>query len=342
MEIGVFCDNCESVWSLRDVEQYFQENEDLLDIMNKCYDTIDEVISLDCSKLISHTLHLTMPCLFCEYDIEGITAEVTAEAEWDNHLDDERMPEFLGFTSIYHFSISSQFIVPIDISDQVECGKKSLIIVCKSKMYQGFCYIGLEPGESCLYRPIYRDQPKTCCWPQNKEMVVGVCYEFEEVYSLPNTILPHYNEDILVTESVKLGEFNTGKMYEYLLPLAETNLFDIFPQEHIGWFKNGGAYVREGTNCRSVGVLKIDDLSRIKFDSATKTSKEFLKITVSDNKSVNLRWTSTERLSNKSDMVLQSPEKAFLVIIGLGRGFNGNGKWETNRCSLLAVNMILK
>ena len=341
MEVGVFCDNCESVWSIRDVEQHFRENDKLLDIMNECYDTIDEVIALDCSSPNTHTLHLNMPCLFCEDTIEGITAEVTAEAHWDAHLDDERMPEFLGFTNIYYLGISTQFPVLIDdISDQVECGKKSLIIVCKTKMYEGFCYIGLEPDEPCLYRPIYRDQPKTCCWPQNKDMEVGVCYEFEEAYSLPNTILPHCNDDILVRESVKLREFNTGELYDNLLPVAETSLFDIFPQEHIAWFKNGGAYVPEGTNCPSVGVLKIDDLSGIDF--TTKTSKDFMKITVSDNTSVNLPWTSTEPLSKKRDMVLESPEKEPLVIIGLGRGFNGNGKWKTNRCSLLAVNMILK
>ena len=342
MEEGVFCDNCGSVWSLRDVEQYFQERDDILDIMNECYDTIIEIIALDCSPLISHTLDLTMPCLFCEREIEGITAEVTAEAEWDSHFDDEKMPEFLGFTGIDHLSIFSQSPMPIDTSDQVEFGKLNLIIVCKTKMNKGFCYIGLEPDEPCLYRPIYRKQPKTCCWPQNKEMMVGVCYEFEEVFRLPKTELPHCNEDILVRESVKLGDFDTGQIYENLLPLAETSLFDIFPQEHIGWFKNGGAYVHEGTDCPSVGVLKIDDLSDIEFDSATKTSKELLKITVSDNTSVNLRWTSTEPLSSKRDMVLQSPEKELLVIIGLGRGFNGNGKWETNRCSLLAVNMILQ
>ena len=140
--------------------------------MNECFDIIDEVISLNCSSLITHTLDLTMACLFCEDTIEGITADVTAEADWDDHLDDERMPEFLGFTSICHFSISSQFPVSIDISDPTECAKKSLIIVCRTKVNQGFCYIRLELDELGLYRPILCEQPSTCCWPQNKEMVL--------------------------------------------------------------------------------------------------------------------------------------------------------------------------
>ena len=80
-------------------------------------------------------------------------------------------------------------------------------------------------------------------------------------------------------ESVKLGEFNTGRICKNLLPLTKTSLFDIFPKEHIGWFKNGGAYEPEGTNYPSVGVLMIYDQSGVEVDSAAKTLREFLKIT---------------------------------------------------------------
>ena len=70
MDVVVYFGNCESVWNLRDVEQYVQENVALLDIMDECFDITDEDISLNCSSLITHTLDLTMVCLFCEDAIE--------------------------------------------------------------------------------------------------------------------------------------------------------------------------------------------------------------------------------------------------------------------------------
>ena len=70
--------------------------------MNESSDNMDEIIALDtdCS-IISHTLSCEMECPHCQQLILDIEVEVAAYAEWDNHLNDERMPQFLGFARIH-------------------------------------------------------------------------------------------------------------------------------------------------------------------------------------------------------------------------------------------------
>ena len=338
--MAAFCKSCESICSVKDVEERMEGTyKNVLHAMNESSDNMDEIIALDtdCS-IISHTLSCDMECPHCQQPILDIEVEVAAYAEWDNHLNDERMPQFLGFARIHQVSVLNKLdsiLERIDVRNLIEIEEKSLIIICKSKMNGGFCYIGYSTDEGCLYRPMYRENPGKCCWPQEKDMALGTCYQFKKVYRSARTYLPHSNNDLLVSEIFQRNDFNCGELYELLLPLAKTSLSEIFGFG-IGFYKNGGPYVNEGTDCQSVGILMIE--SRIEFEFLPKPR---LRIMASDTRSINLPWTSTENLIGKRDKILQREGNKPLVVISLARGFNSDGTWQQNRCTLLAVNMIL-
>ena len=339
--MAAFCKSCESVWSVKDVEERMEGSyKSLLHAMNQSSDNMDEVIALDnTSSIISHTLSCEIECPHCQQPIQDIKVEVAADAVWDNHLNDERMPQFVGFARILQVYVLNKLdsvFERVDIRKLIEVEEKSLIIICKSKMNGGFCYIGFSTDEDRLYRPIYRENPGTCCWPQEKEMATGTCYQFKKVYRLARTYLPHSNNDLLVSEIFQRNDFSCGELYELLLPLAKRSLNGIFPEGCIGFYKNGGSYVNEGTDCQSIGILMIE--SEIKYEFSP---KQRLRIMDSDSRSINLPWTSTENLTEKRDKILQRQGNKPLVVISVARGFNGNGTWEQNRCTLLAVNMIL-
>ena len=346
----VFCDICGVVFCSEEIEKHFKDNEQyVLDVMNEYHEDADEVGCLSVlSDPICHTVGLTMECPHCENLIGGITAQVSAYAEWDDYLNEEKKPHFLGFVEIDEVSIiHDSFAIPINIDNLSEGEKKSLIIICKTRIYNGFCYIGFSPNDRCLFRPIYCKEPGIYFWPPDKSLTVGALYEFDQACHVRKTNLPHSNEDLVtkdILEDSYMQENIIGKLYDILLPLAVRNLTDLFPQEYIGWYGNGGAYVYDGTNCPSVGVVMIDELSKLEFiqrQNNQKTFRKCLRITDRNNISFNLPWTSTEPLFEKRKLVENNRDRDPLVIIGLARGWDGNGKWEAKRCTLIALNLFL-
>ena len=346
----VFCDICGVVFCSEEIEKHFKDNEQyVLDVMNEYHEDGDEVGCLSVlSDPICHTVGLTMECPHCENLIGGITAQVSAYAEWDDYLNEEKKPHFLGFVEIDEVSIiHDSFAIPINIDNLSEGEKKSLIIICKTRIYNGFCYIGFSPNDRCLFRPIYCKEPGIYFWPPDKSLTVGALYEFDQACHVRKTNLPHSNEDLVtkdILEDSYMQENIIGKLYDILLPLAVRNLTDLFPQEYIGWYGNGGAYVYDGTNCPSVGVVMIDELSKLEFiqrQNNQNTFRKCLRITDRNNISFNLPWTSTEPLFEKRKLVENNRDRDPLVIIGLARGWDGNGKWKAKRCTLIALNMFL-
>ena len=247
----VFCDICGVVFCSEEIEKHFKGNEQyVLDVMNECHEDADEVGCLSVlSDPICHTIGLTMECPHCENLIGGITAQVSAYAEWDDYLNEEKKPHFLGFVEIDEVSIMhDSFPIPININNLSEGEKKSLIIICKTRIYNGFCYIGFSPNDRCLFRPIYCKEPGIYFWPPDKSLTVGALYEFDQACHVCKTNLPHSNEDLVTKdifpkEDSYMQENIIGKLYDILLPLAVRSLTDLFPQEYIGWYGNGGAYV---------------------------------------------------------------------------------------------------
>ena len=346
----VFCDICGVVFCSEEIEKHFKDNEQyVLDVMNEYHEDGDEVGCLSVlSDPICHTVGLTMECPHCENLIGGITAQVSAYAEWDDYLNEEKKPHFLGFVEIDEVSIiHDSFAIPINIDNLSEGEKKSLIIICKTRIYNGFCYIGFSPNDRCLFRPIYCKEPGIYFWPPDKSLTVGALYEFDQACHVRKTNLPHSNEDLVtkdILEDSYMQENIIGKLYDILLPLAVRSLTDLFPQEYIGWYGNGGAYVYDGTNCPSVGVVMIDELSKLEFiqrQNNQNTFRKCLRITDRNNISFNLPWTSTEPLFEKRKLVENNRDRDPLVIIGLARGWDGNGKWEAKRCTLIALNLFL-
>ena len=348
----VFCDVCGVTFCYEEIEKHFKDNEQyVLDVMNECHEDADEADCLnELSDPICHTVGLTMECPHCENLIGGITARVSAYTEWDNHLNDKKKPNFLGFVEIDEVSIiNDPSAIQTNINDLSEGERKSLIIVCKTRISNGFCYIGFSPDEGCLFRPIYYEEPGTYFWPPEKSLTVGALYEFDQACRVRKTDLPHSNEDLVTKDIYPKEDSYTqekfiGKLYDILLPLAVASLTDLFPKKYISWYGNGGAYVYEGTNCPSVGVVIIDKLSKLEFIQSQNNQNTFrkcLRITDRDNITFNIPWTSTEILVEKKKLVEQNSNRQPLVIIGLARGWDGNGKWKAKRCTLIALNMFL-
>ena len=69
-------------------------------------------------------------------------------------------------------------IISANISNSVD------LDIVKTRMKGGFCCIGLnlEERPPRFYRPIFRDAPHQCCWPQEAPVVVGGFYGFKQAF----------------------------------------------------------------------------------------------------------------------------------------------------------------
>ena len=184
--------------------------------------------------------------------------------EWDHHLSDERVPEFVGYTEVNVVPPYDPFWVPIkkeNLVPEVSFGSKSLLIVAKTKMNRGFCYMGLSLKDKCFYRPIHREAPSQCCWKSDEDMTVGAFYRFQSVFRDPTTNLPHKNIDLIVTKEYKCGEAdpcdNLEECYHWMsqMKLVCNTISEIFPK--MIFPERGTPYVVKGENSQSVGILKV-------------------------------------------------------------------------------------
>ena len=114
--------------------------------------------------------------------------------------------------------------------------------------------------------------------------------------------------------------------------LKKYSVSEIFPT------CKGESYILDGTNCNSYGILcikmeclsfEITQKSRIKFRDGRKNY-------------FNLSWTSEDSLEKYQDLLQtgQRQDREVLVILGLGRPWSGDLKFNVKRCYILAGGII--
>ena len=124
---------------------------------------------------------------------------------------------------------------------------------------------------------------------------------------------PHGNEDLLIFPYFEnLGYLFPGMIYWILSYLCQPNVVDIFGPQ-IGW-----KYVPEGTNCRSVGVLRVLRKNVL----LLRTCEEKSRLRFSDESQTQLDLPLTSVID--PDISLCHPEEYVLLLIGLGRPYAGD------------------
>ena len=218
----------------------------------------------------------------------------------------------------------------------------SLLIICKTGMYNGNCYIGLSLEEQKLYRPIFSEAENDCCWPKQSTMEIGGFYGFEHIYRHPETDFPHKNDDLIVRrhyeEAKSNMQLNTFEerlekisIYSKLLPLAKYTVSEIFDTDDFVKQSNGKWYTYEGVNCNSIGVLKVQNYMMYE-NGYGKTMVDFQDKT---GQSFTAAWTGETALR-----ILEGFFNDYLLILGLGRPWKVSPSDPRRECWMLAVGLF--
>ena len=201
-----------------------------------------------------------------------------------------------------------------------------LTIIAKTRMNNGFCYIGLFPNNN-LVRPIPRATENECCWFLT-HLEVGEQHCFQVLDSVPQVSYPHKVNDILVKYLCREEPPGDIDLFGVLRPLSHEIMRDVFGGEEL----IDGRYVEEGSMCPSVGIYRChrDNIVFYRNDEGKSRCK------ITDNGRVfDFRMTA-------SSWEEDTRNKEVLVMLGLGRPFRGTEghSYNPRRCYALVVGLV--
>ncbi|XP_078368189.1 uncharacterized protein LOC144651980 [Oculina patagonica] len=208
----------------------------------------------------------------------------------------------------------------------------NLWIIVKTRMNNGYCFIGLDMKDGGLVRPILRTATNQCCWRITDPVLdVGQQHCFQ-VYSrhLKEIPFPHKNNDVLVgyLGSISSEEIN---IFDLLNAQSFDRVEDVFTGAHI----KDGRYVIEGAVCPSAGVYRCIGKNLTLFDIKYRDGniKKRCKI-IEGNATFVLPITALQPYSPTN--------KDVLVILGLARPFKGytGQEYTPKRCAILVLGII--
>ena len=225
--------------------------------------------------------------------------------------------------------------IKFEVEDGFEnSAEEEMDIVAKTSMNGGYCIMTLD-GMNRFRRPIYRIDTDACCWPISFNFKVGGRYRFtvlgehQTTMTVP-TPYPHCSEDTVVDSRVDMTKITDRfELYNRLLNKADSRIEDIFGPLH------NEKYVVENTKCRSVGVLKCPERN-LRFET-NQSGKRRLIITTAGGSTYDLPFTGFEYAFPNS-----LSKDVALVLLGLGRPFDGNGCYHPRRCYILALNIFTR
>ena len=209
----------------------------------------------------------------------------------------------------------------------------NLVITVKTRMNNGYCFIGWDMTKGELVRPILRTATNQCCWRKTDPVLdVGQQYRFQ-VYShhLEEIPFPHKNNDVLVDylESIAAEEIN---IFYLLFAKSCKRVEDVFNGADI----KDGKYIIEGEKCPSVGIYGCSgkNLTWFQIKSRGGSVKNRCKV-VEGNVAFVFPFTALQPYSPTND-------EDVLVILGLARPFTGYNGEEYNpaRCAILVLGII--
>ena len=338
------CEHCTREISFTEVDNYFQNKEGKERVLDELNDGDYTDNCIFPGNSVNEIITTTMPCPNCKGCIEKI--ELRVQGEWDNHSDDsdnDREPSCNGFFDCTIYVRWPEFdtdplarlaFSPLGLEEVQTLKNKSLLMIVKTRMNGGHCYLGLSLEDKKMYRPIFNEAVGQCCWPKAIPMQVGAFYGFKKTFRNPSTDYPHKSNDIVVAEELKEGSFTQEAMYGHLLPFAKTSVNEIF-NDMLTIQNNGKCYVHEGTKCESIGIIKVKSKS-ISFETECKPRLNFSDAT---NQTFDLSWTSSEDLNSAKEKVACGTDNDILIIVGLCRPWDGNGSFPRPRCYMIAIGL---
>lgn len=283
-------------------------------------------------------LCLTVCCDNCKTEFEDIVY-VTGNPIWNyEEIDEGRVPQVESFvgcevkclsgtkdTSLQQCFINdNMYSEDIDLAPNVATNvklTKNVIIIAKTRMNSGFCYLGLDVSTIRILRPIQTTIAGHCCWSSKQNMSLKNQYTFK-VTHYPNddtalTQYPHCLEDMVVLPDPVVQHYsvNLGPIRS----IAHTDVTELFKGIE------GGRYVLENTNTPSAGVI-----------SCSTTNLQILPQDGRADRCILNLPSGTYNFPMKAieyDDIINRDQNAY-VVLGLGRPF---ANFKPARCYILVT-----
>lgn len=342
------CPSCLTVHDLEDV--YSEDFQFEVDCYLSNIDDLGPLGAYGEGSIGDVNCPLTRSCKECSELIE-INVVVTATPVYTDYDSETKMPSVEYFEDIEIKAVHSQDTSSIQTGSLMEFFKfndyddclpnigeydftedqLNLLIIVKTRMNNGYCFIGWDMINGGLVRPILRTATNQCCWLKtDPDLDVGQQHRFK-VYSnhLKEIPFPHKSNDVLVS-------------YLESIPAEEMNIFDLLGAESCNRVEdvfNGadikdGRYVIEGEKCPSVGIYRC---------SGSKLTVVDLRFSDGNiKKRCKIKEGKTTFFFSITALQPYSPtNKDVLVIMGLARPFPGyNGEYNPKRCYIIVIGII--
>ena len=208
----------------------------------------------------------------------------------------------------------------------------NLLMIAKTKMHNGYCFIGVDMERGDLVRPILRTGTDMCHWtPTDPELKVGQEYQFKlrsrYVEGIP---FPHRKNDVHVQYLEHLPPPNLN-LFDILVGRSHRSVEDVFRGGNIIEKK----YITVNTDCPSVGIYKCNG-ECLSLDCSYEAGKTKMRCNIKE-REVTFSFPYTS-LADPCDLI---NNEDVLLILGLGRPFKGSNRdFSPMRCYILVLAII--
>lgn len=208
----------------------------------------------------------------------------------------------------------------------------NLLMIVKTKMLNGYCFIGVEMEHGDLVRPILRTGTDMCRWaPTDPELKVGQEYQFKLLSRYVEEIpYPHRKNDVHVQYLKHLPPPNLT-LFDILVGHSHRSIEEVFRGGNIIEKK----YINVDTNCPSVGIYKCSG-ECVSLNRSYEAGKPKTRCNIKEGE-VTFSFSYTS-LADPCDLI---NDEEVLLILGLTRPFKGsNGDFSPMRCYILVLGII--
>ncbi|VDI39624.1 Hypothetical predicted protein [Mytilus galloprovincialis] len=207
-----------------------------------------------------------------------------------------------------------------------------LRIIAKTRMNNGYCYLGFDEGNGRLFRPIISTMAGTCCWPSRRDFYLKKSYRFHVTLNPDDhnvdflTPYPHCNEDMVVA-SVVTEEKTAPFTAQVLLSRANLDINEVFSDI------KEKRYLNETADSPSAGILKCSskNISRY-FNNHYGKHRYLIRLPSGD---YDLPITGINTVE------IPKVEKEVVVVLGLGRPYNREGSFNPARFYILVLGLFV-
>ncbi len=260
---------------------------------------------------------------------EDAVIKAVLPRDTSNEATDSLMDGFVYYDDYDDYDESLPSVGEYDLA----LDEMNLLIIVKTRMNNGYCFIGWDLKNGGLVRPILRTATKKCCWQQTDPVLeVGQQHLFQ-VYSrnLEEIPFPHKNNDVLVhyLGSISAEEVN---IFDLLDAQSCDRVEDLFEGADI----KDRRYVVEGEECPSVGIYRCSGKNLTLLNKPDRDGKIKTRGKIEEgNATFVFPITALQPHSPTND-------EDVLVILGLGRPFTGSKGYVFTpaRCYILVLGII--